>query len=323
MGANRFSGVVGNYLTGQTGLACTRSPQTVSKFPGPGFHLDVVGVDFGSTSVSRLEVVRRPPVGPIFQEDSSGLSCMFVQAGEAIFDDGSGTSLRLGPGSCATFGGESDATIDWGSDCQLLVAKVPRQVARDFGMAPALGFSRIPSDSSLLNSVHGFLDSVVQGSGGISAVGAYFMEKLIHEMIGGLLLEDTAIDTTGNQRPSLYHQAMAMITASAGDAALTPETLAQGLNVSLRHLQRDFQKRNESVADRIRQTRIDLAVRLLTDPTLEVLSLEQIARHAGFSSLGHLRRTLQSAGAGRPRDIRALSQQRQQGIIEHEPELTT
>lgn len=269
-------------------------------------HLDVSGVDFGATSVMRVTAASGPAAGPALQQDRSGLICVFIEDGNAVLHAGARTSVTAGAGSCWTCGGPDQLTIDWSQDSKAVIAIVPHQVVRDFGLAPATGLILMPAASTLLEPTRGFLNSMSASRDKISSVAAYFMEKLVHEMIGGLFLEASAAEAGGTKRPTLYHQAMALITASAGDQALTPESLARDLNVSLRHLQRDFQKRNESVADRIRQTRVDLAVRLLTDPAMAVLSLEEVAAHSGFTSLGHLRRTLHSVGAGTPRDIRAF-----------------
>lgn len=269
-------------------------------------HLDVSGVDFGATSVMRVAAASGPAAGPALQQDRSGLVCVFIEGGNAVLHAGARSPVTAGAGSCWTYGGPEQLAIDWSLDSKAVIAVVPHQVVRDFGLVPATGLILMPAVSTLLEPTRGFLNSMSASRNQISSVAAYFMEKLVHEMIGGLFLEASAAEAGGTKRPTLYHQAMALITASAGDQALTPESLARDLNVSLRHLQRDFQKRKESVAERIRQTRVDLAVRLLTDPAMAVLSLEEIAAHSGFTSLGHLRRTLHSVGAGTPRDIRAF-----------------
>ncbi len=306
MGAVRFSGAVGNSPPSDPLTVQGRFPQALSMFSDGGCHLDVAGVDFGATSVMNVVVEPGPATGPTLQEDRNGLVCIFTKSGEAILRDGSGSPVTALAGSCWTYGGSGNVRIDWSLNCRAVIAIVPLQVVRDFGLNPSLSFSLLPASSALLEPTRNFLDAMVASTDPVSSVASYFMEKLVHEMIGGLFLEDSAVDASGSKRPTLYHQAMALITASAADQALTPESLARDLNVSLRHLQRDFHKRNDSVADRIRQTRADLAVRLLTDSTMAVLSLDQIAAHSGFASLGHLRRTLHSMGAGTPRDIRAF-----------------
>ncbi|MEE2523990.1 helix-turn-helix domain-containing protein [Pseudarthrobacter sp. J75] len=319
MGATRFNGVVGSQPARQSGSTDLRPPQAFSMFPGEGYHLRVAGVDFGTTSVMSVSVEHGFLPGRPLQQHRSGLVCTFMLEGEVIFDDGANNPVTVTPGSCWTYGGSSDVKVTWGSSGRAVVAVVPHQVVRDFGLVPPGGFTLFPAGSTLLEPTRNFISAVAASTEKISSVAAYFMEKLVHEMIGGLFLEDSTVVAGGSNRPTLYHQAMALITASAGDRALTPESLARDLNVSLRHLQRDFQKRNDSVAERIRQTRVDLAVRLLTDPAMAVLTLDQIADHSGFASLGHLRRTLHSLGAGTPRDIRAFGLQQPAEPVAEQP----
>jgi len=235
------------------------------------------------------------------------MACFFLAEGEVLFEDGLGNLAVGSPDSFVTCSDPGELRLKWNTRGRMVALTMPNQVVSDFGLAPLPGLAPYTRDSALRRPAVAFLGSLVVDAGPFSSVAAYFVEKLIHEMMGGLLLENHGVGRSGH-RQSLYHQAMALISASAGDSGLTPESLSRKLNVSLRHLQRAFQKRNESVADRLRQARVDLAIRLLTDSTLGVLSLDQIAAHAGFASLGHLRRTLRAAGVGTPREIRAIAQ---------------
>lgn len=307
MGATRFSGVVRGQSALESASSSSGTPRATSIFPTDRHHLRVSGMDFGTTSVMSISVEEGPLLGRTLHQHPEGLVCTFMLEGSAIFDDGRGKPMTVNPGSSWTYGGASDVRVTWGSTGRAVVAIVPPQVVRDFGMVPAGGLALMPRGSTLLEPTRSFLSSLLTGTGKISSVAAYFMEKLIHEMVGGLFLEESSLIADHSNRPTLYHQAMALITALAGEQRLTPGSLARDLNVSLRHLQRDFQKRNESVAGTIRRTRAGLAIRLLSDPTMTVLSLDQIAEHSGFTSLGHLRRTLHSVGAGTPREIRTLS----------------
>lgn len=309
------NGGKGNQLPPEYFSADNKSPRAIFVPPSGNYSLEVIGKDFGTSNIALARVVPGSTSAKALQTCPSGLICIFITEGSATCVDGSGNVLTVSAGSCWVYGGASDVRITWEQDCQGITAIVPHQVVRDFGLMPPTAFKALPVGSSLLEPARNFMHSVVTSTAQISSVAAYFFEKLIHEMIGGLFLEDSGVVAGGSKRPTLYHQARALITASAGDPALTSASLARDLNVSLRHLQREFQKRNESVAEAIRQCRVDLAVRLLTDPAFTVLSLDQVAAQSGFSSLGHLRRTLQATGAGTPRDIRAFGK--------NQPELAT
>ena len=305
MGATRYKKLVGN----GGHLQDRRGPN----HPAPGLwvqsqegqSLALSGIDFGRTNVFSVSASRGLMLVRHLRQTRDTMACFFLDDGEVVFEDGSGNLAVGSPDSFVTCSDPRDLRLKWNKQGRMLALIMPDQVVRDFGLAPITGFAPYTQESALRRPAAAFLGALVADTGAISSVAAYFVEKLIHEMMGGLLLENHGVGRSGH-RQSLYHQAMALISASAGDPGLTPESLSRKLNVSLRHLQRDFQKRNESVADRLRQTRVDLAIRLLTDSTMSVLSLDQIAAHAGFASLGHLRRSLRSAGMGTPREIRAV-----------------
>lgn len=283
--------------------------------PTPGLPLAVrpthnqqVGVKairFGATVI--MEVAASPGVLQVRAPapGTDEVLCYFVRDSPVTIDGRTQGLITSQPGSCWLGSGLASFSAYWSPPGRVIVAKIPRQVLVDFGIAAGTQPTAFRQDSALLAPVAQFLESLVQDNATASNVAAYFMEKLVHEMLGGLFLEHHGAGQ-GGRKPALYDRAMAFIAASAGDPTLTPQLLAQEFNVSLRQLQREFHKRGVAVAEQIRQGRIDLALRLLTDPAYAVLSLEQVAANSGFASLGHLRRTLQAAGYGSPRDVRSL-----------------
>lgn len=231
--------------------------------------------------------------------------CIFVGETAVQIDCGLEGNVYSQPAACWFAFGCPDLRVAWAADGHITLVSFPRQVLEDFGIDAASALWALSTHSSLLSPVAQFLQAVCLEAGPTSTVAAYFLEKLVHEMLGGLALDSLGA-FPGHQRLSLYSKAMAYVAASAGDVGLTPSLLAEKFNVSLRHLQREFSKKGQTIADTIRQARIDLALRLLTDDSYMMLDLDQVSTHAGFASLGHLRRTLRKAGFGSPRDIRRL-----------------
>lgn len=306
MGASRYRGAInvdGEDMTnGYTDFAL-RSSLSVQGTPEQ--HLQFAGVNFGKTSVLHISATPGLTVVRPMGQSHDNLVCLFVQGDEVGIDPGTGVPVKAAPGSCWSGVGLAELGLAWRTNGRILVATLPLQVLRDFGLLPSSGLTQLRAGSALLSPTTDFLRSIVDDSIGISSVAAYFMEKLIHEMVGGLFLDNHGAGPSG-RKPTIYHRAISYIAASAGDPTLTPDALSQELNVSLRQLQREFQKRNTSVAERIRQTRIDMALRILTDTSLAMLSLDQVAAHSGFTSSGHLRRTLRGVGISSPRHIRAV-----------------
>lgn len=160
----------------------------------------------------------------------------------------------------------------------------------------------------LREPIQHFLTGIAEGTDEIPSVAAHVMEKLVHDMVSGLVLEENGVVLTADTTtPALFDQAMSLMVVQAGNSSLTPATMARELNVSLRHLQRAFQQRGTSIAERLRTVRTEVAVRLLADSKSAGLSVDDVASLSGFSSVGHMRRTLKKAGFAAPTHLRTAA----------------
>jgi transcriptional regulator GlxA family with amidase domain len=70
--------------------------------------------------------------------------------------------------------------------------------------------------------------------------------------------------------------------------------LAREMHMSTRHVQRVFALEHSSPADELRGMRLDLAQELLGDPAYDVLSISDVAGHAGFKTAAAMRRAFVS-----------------------------
>lgn len=289
-------------LTPTFGLNLLLSPDQMCK---------VVGIDFGETAIYAMHLSRGEIriLGSNILEDS--LSVIFVVDGELALVDRSAEKLvRAGRGEAWTFSRSSSFEIAVLADAQLVAVTLPEQVLQEFGISKDYTLQALDVNSTLLSPVLGYLREVAVQDLEVPSVAAYFMEKLVHEMIGGIMLEGRGARFSATLQRGFFEQAMSYIAATAGDASLTPTSLAAELSLSLRQLQREFKRNNTSIAAAILQHRIDLAVRLLKDPKMDALPLEQIARHSGFRSIIQLRRVLRDARVGSPSEIRKRATKR-------------
>ncbi|MEP7311001.1 MAG: AraC family transcriptional regulator [Pseudomonadota bacterium] len=89
-----------------------------------------------------------------------------------------------------------------------------------------------------------------------------------------------------------YRMALARIEAEIGDPTLGATAIAQGLHISRHHLDLLLKRRlGVSVAERIRQRRLERAAEDLQDPAQAVRSVTEIALSLGFESSAHFTRT--------------------------------
>lgn len=196
-------------------------------------------------------------------------------------------------------------------DTEMTIVTAPERIVHGFGAR--IDDSQGPvfaAGSALLAPVAAYFRALVGGEGAPDRVAKYAMSRLAEEMIGSLFLERNSLSAaTGPVRVQapLYHQALALIASRRSDPALTIPQMASELAVSVRHLQRAFQERGTSPTEEIRRLRVELAQSLLTDARFDVLSIEEIAQHAGFGSADDLRRAFRLQNVMPPSRLRAES----------------
>lgn len=205
-------------------------------------------------------------------------------------------------------GNLSHFTVEWPDKGTLIGAVLPQSVLQELGIQGPSTIQDLGLGGVLRGLIQHFLTSITEGTDEIPSVAAHLMEKLVHDMVSGLVLEESRVVLTATTAtPTLFDQAMSLLMVRAGNSDLTPITLARDLNVSLRHLQRAFRQRGTSIAGQLRTTRTELAVRLLADSRGAGISIDQIAGLSGFASVGHLRRTLKNAGYEAPKYLRTAA----------------
>lgn len=294
--------------TGQSGVV--HLPQFTPTFEsnlrlGSGQSCNVAGLDFGATAVLAMHLSAGESSVAGQDGPERRFSLVFIVDGEMLLVEDSGESkMRAGRGDVWTFGGSLNFRILVAADTQLVAVTLPKQVLEEFSLTGDVGLGALDSHSSLLTPALGFLREIALQDGDVPSMTGHLMEKLVHEMVGGIMLESRGTRHSRGSYKGFYDQAMDCIAASARDRSFTPASLAEALSLSLRQLQREFKRHNTSIATVILQRRIELAARKLKDPTLKVMPLDEIAKHSGFSSAVHLRRAFKDAKLGSPTQIR-------------------
>ncbi len=115
-------------------------------------------------------------------------------------------------------------------------------------------------NSAVLAPVKKFLVGVMESHDELERLPAYFIEKLVWEMMASLMLESRGAASLARPTLGILDRAMAHISAYRTDQTLTPTTLAHALNISMRQLQRVFSGIGSTPSREIRRQRADLAV---------------------------------------------------------------
>lgn len=287
-------------LEGAAGLDLMEREGITSRIPRSFLYRSTVW-QFNDVALMRIVVRALDMKGPV-EASLDDLVCYFVESGQLV--------LR----------GDNPASFEAG-DILLLPQWVPfEMVVRERSQALAIRFNadilegmlpRSPESyvavrkGPLARAAMRFANSLTESDASDSAVENYAIGQLLAEMVGGLLLSalgESEPSTPANE--SARDRARAVIAQSYSDPTLTSQIVAREISVSLRLLQQVFAEVQTTVSDEIRAHRVSAAEALLKSPRYEVMSIEDIAQRAGFSSGVKMRRAFHQHGKPSPSQIR-------------------
>lgn len=245
------------------------------------------------------EVERRP-----LRPDLPTTDIVFVEEGEFEYLDGSTWRTSRGPLMVAPSG--LPHRVRFLGPWRFIVARVPRQMLLAY--VPMLADEVHVYDTLTVpeRAMQAFLAQTARGEQPPTEGDSRSVDRFVLDMAGTLLLArgGNAVPV-GTPRAVVRDRALAMIAERHADTSLSPEQVARGVDVSLRHLQTVFAEVGTSVAGEIRRERARVARSLLQDVRFDELSVDGVAKQAGFGSSASLRRTLDDLYGLSPRDLRA------------------
>lgn len=238
---------------------------------------------FRSVCVSRM----RPLPGEWTWMPSEGTA---AYAALIIAAEGQTVSAGNGPPARAVFLPPiGTATIMWSDPADLITVWLPPDAVAEFANTSAPVPSALPT-SPLLTAVNAFATSLVGAVQDSSGVARYAIERLLVEMAFGALLERHSSDHLTVAAAPLIERARSVMMARREDPGFTAAQLSQDLHVSARQLQRAFAREMTTPVVALRRMRVELAESLLRNPHYDTLSIDEVARHSGFTSALQLRR---------------------------------
>ncbi|MFU8851474.1 helix-turn-helix domain-containing protein [Micromonospora sp. SL1-18] len=122
-------------------------------------------------------------------------------------------------------------------------------------------------------------------------------------MLGRHLVSEDAVPTEVHRR-ALLAQVRSFIRQHLGDAALSPQFIADAHHISVRSLHRFFEAEETTVAAYIRDERLGRCRRDLADPALGDRPIQLIASRWGFRDKAHFSRAFRAAHGETPKAYR-------------------
>ncbi|WP_192496621.1 helix-turn-helix domain-containing protein [Pseudoclavibacter sp. CFCC 13796] len=200
----------------------------------------------------------------------------------------------------------SDFELSSETGCTALIVRGPASLAEGLDLhreveEPAF----IPERSALIGPFSAFASQTLNSNRrSFTPLTSYYVERLLQEMFQGLLAELTLIEDIPVDANDSYTRAMITLAARYSDPSLTSAEIAQAANISRRQLEREFAKHGTTIRTELRKLRVREAQKMLADPEYSMLTVDQIARHLGFSNGSSLSRAMSDSGLGTPISLR-------------------
>ena len=167
----------------------------------------------------------------------------------------------------------------------------------------------VPGDSGLGGVISNALRSVLAGADADANTSASITGMHIGEAVTDLaaaLVAELAGRTPDENaaRTALIGHIRAFIERNLTDPALSPATVAAGVNISVRYLYKLFEQDGMTVSEWIRNRRLDNTLRDLADPRLTHRTIAGIGARWGFRDPTHLSRVFRTREGISPREFR-------------------
>ncbi|MFB2599475.1 helix-turn-helix domain-containing protein [Herbiconiux sp. P17] len=288
-------------MTMAPGESTRRQPASLGAQTGMRSNLQV-----GDTEVSLLEVpAGGAPLRKICRTSSPSVEVLFpLETSVVVRNDSRDERVVRPDESIYLVGHRRYAVFSTHGGLALAVA-IPVAAVEEY--AGESGRVDVIRGSAVLSPVKKFLVGVMENHDDLDRLPAYFIEKLVWEMMASLMLESRGAASLARPTLGILDRAMAHIAAYRTDQTLTPITLAHALNISMRQLQRVFSGMGSTPSREIRRQRADLAVSMLTNDAFRVLSITQVAHHSGFADASDLRRAFEAFGYRTPSEVRSVN----------------
>jgi len=286
------------------------------RFPsGPPPAYGGIGVSIGEIDMFRCQLGGGPvsSVGP-----ATGSLCVAVcRATDALHATvGDCPTMVIPAGHLTVIRNDVQHVLRSRSTSQITGMIIPVSVLSAFSVRPPAEPLMTFGSVTLAAPMWQFMDSLLDQPLPWPPLPTYFAEKLLHELIGSVLLDATGAQSVDVPDRSLVERARHHILAYARDPRLTPGTIAASLNVPLRRLQRRFADNGTSIAQEIRAARAAAAVDLLASPEASLLTMEAVAEYCGYPNAVSLRRAFAALGMESPMHYRSVGRAR---VVEMTP----
>lgn len=251
----------------------------------------IVGLADGSLLTARVVAGRQDVVRTQKAARGDGLDYVFanLQLSGTCHAEQGDRRVKLRPGSLALFDGARPYRLCFEDRFEQYVLRMPRaflSTAADTldgisacHVAPTTALGRLAVQAAR---------SLADDPDGLAAQQGDLAHTVLRMALADLRGRSAGASSRASARKTTYARARAVLEREATDPDLAPQTLADRLHCSLRHLQAAFAEEGTQVAQAIWSARLDAAERLLT--RRPDLSVQFISDLCGFATPSHFSR---------------------------------
>ncbi|AHH15210.1 putative transcriptional regulator [Nocardia nova SH22a] len=235
------------------------------------------------------------------RRDNDGSARLVISRGGRIGVVQDGKSALLAPGQMALIDWRRPMELAHGDGISARIVTVPGDVVpRDFRNRPSL--SSDPESDPLLGSARDIVDQMVRHRDSLSAWQFAHLNSALADVLRSALDERGAPDRTTLIR--IADAARLFVSTHYRDPDLTVTSIANHLGCSRRTLEAALRKAGTTPANLLRDTRLERARQLLSNP-FETRSLSDIAFACGFGSHSTFKRAFLERFGANPGQWRA------------------
>ncbi|WP_265566362.1 helix-turn-helix domain-containing protein [Streptomyces hygroscopicus] len=221
-----------------------------------------------------------------------------------------GRVARLEPGEFALYDTTLPYTLHFPERFEMIVFQMPRQAMR----LPECDLRRITGvtigpDQGLAALVVPLLSRLSAEAGSYRPEVGEMLARNVADLLTTVVAERLGQDATESDaaQQTLLLRIRAYIDSQLAEPSLSVETIAAAHHISPRHLQRLFQRQDETVGGWIRRRRLEECRRELARPRRTRPAVAAVAHRWGFFSAAHFSRAFRTAYGMSPREWQALT----------------
>lgn len=233
-------------------------------------------------------------------------------SGSATMSQGNREST-LAPGTITLYDTARSYDLHSDEDFSFLVAMFPkRSLALPEGIASDLAALPISGDSGVGAVLSSYLRTLNDNLPLLHSQAAAGLSRTFLDLMSTLIGETLEVDTDGRAaRTAALMKVLAHIDEHLGDPDLDPAAIAAANYLSVRHLYNLFAPTGTTVAQWIKERRLDRARADLADPLRSSDTVAAISERWGFDDAGYFSRIFKQTFGQTPGEWRRLSRESQ------------